>query len=814
MSKKLLAAVLLSATLGGMAFGAEFTPDARLATSAQAKELLAQGVKEFRVGRHQQAAAAFSAALKLEPDNQLLFQFYLAAGDGLLLKMMEYDELDDVLKDLLAKARIHQKSLRQDPAYLTLLIEKLRASEEERVAATLELVAVGPIAVPPLVAALSDNRQDDLRSLTRVVLTKMGYRAVVPLIECLKSKDQRQVTSVLAVLADIGDARALPQAARLAAAGEETTGRVAVNTVEAIRKANRMEAVPTAEQLYFSEALRYFRAGDQVRDEMVANESLMWQWDDAAAAGQQLTYKRVPRYAWNELMAEEIVFQGIALFPENASYLPILTAVYAAEAVETGLRIRLAKESTIPLADQRPDEQLDAIALRVSALAEVGSRVKMAGAINLYRAVQQAIVSERADVAAYLMRALEDRALARADVHLPTKAEGLAPEKAGSALVAALDHPDKQIRYQAAITLAHLDPAVEFFNAEKVVPILGDAVGEWGMRVVMLVDQDYRNRNSGREALQNKGMMAYTAVDGFEAVQRLEEAPIKDAIVIAGDLLPSLKDEHGALIKVPEQQAATLVEKLATDPRSAKTPVFISLPEDPELANKIQKALEGKGNVKGFVKRPFTADDLAGQIELALKDAEQPNVNREAAEDVALRAALALQAPNPMRTQFDLGVAAEKLATTLEARVDTLRIEACKALGVASMGPAAATVKGQLAKAAAVYGAQDAQLKPGTRAAFLGLFGMLDPADAAVAPFLANGLKFADENDAAGALQVRTAAAEAVGHGTVPPAQLGALHQQQRLNVRDQGATAVAAAATPAAADAVPADAPVAPAAQ
>ena len=810
MSKKLLAAVLLSATLGGMAFGAEFTPDARLATSAQAKELLAQGVKEFRVGRHQQAAAAFSAALKLEPGNQLLFQFYLAAGDGLLMKMMEYDELDGVLKDLLVKARIHQKSLRQDPAYLALLIEKLRASEEERVAATLELVAVGPIAVPPLVAALSDNRQDDLRSLTRVVLTKMGYRAVVPLIECLKSKDQRQVTSVLAVLADIGDARALPQAAHLAAAaGEETTKRVAVNTIEAIRKANRMAAVPTAEQLYFNEALRYFRAGDLVRDEMVANESLMWQWQDDAAAGQQLTYKRVPRYAWNELMAEEIVFQGIALFPENASYHPILTAVYAAEAVETTLRIRLAKESTIPLADQRPDEQLDAIAMRVSALAEVGNRVKMAGAVNLYRAVQQSIVSERADVAAYLMRTLEDRALARADSHLPTKAEGLAPEKAGSALVAALDHPDKLIRYQAAITLAHLDPAVEFFNAEKVVPILADAVGEWGMRVVMLVDQDYRNRNSGREALQNKGMMAYTAADGFEAVQRLEEAPIKDAIVIAGDLLPSLKDEHGALIKVPEQQAVTLVEKLATDPRSAKTPVFISLPEDPELANKIQKAIEGKGNVKGFVKRPFTADDLAGQIELALKDAEQPNVNREAAEDVALRAALALQAPNPMRTQFDLGAAAEKLAATLDARVDALRIEACKALGVASMGPSAATVKGHLAKAAAVYGAQDAQLKPGTRAAFLGLFGMLDPADAAVAPFLASGLKFADENDATGALQVRTAAAEAVGYGTVPAAQLGALQQQQRLNVRDQGATAVAAA-TPAAAAVVPADAPAA----
>ena len=144
---KLLATALLSASLlPGFVAAAEdgFKPDARFSNADQIKEVLGEGVKEFYAGRFGNAAKRFHDALLQNPDNKLCYEFYLAAGDGLLVAMEEHDELREVLKDLLRQARIYQKQLRRDDVYLGKLIDKLEKSEEARLVATNELVAVGP----------------------------------------------------------------------------------------------------------------------------------------------------------------------------------------------------------------------------------------------------------------------------------------------------------------------------------------------------------------------------------------------------------------------------------------------------------------------------------------------------------------------------------------------------------------------------------------------------------------------------------------------------------------------------------------------
>lgn len=779
-TKKLLAALLVAVTAGSMthAEDAGFQADKNFSNNDQAKDLLAEGVREYRAGRYKAAAAAFHAALNLAPDNQLLFQFYQAAGDGLLVQMEQYGELEDVLKDVLRKARIYQKEMRHDPKYIDLLISKLEKSEDERVVSTLELIAVGPVAVPQLIDRLGDNRQDDLRTYVRVVLTRMGYRSVLALNEALKTSSERQASSIATILTDIGDARSLPALRRLSESGSsDVVKQVASNGVGLIAKRLGLSAVGSTSELYFGEAQRYFRGGDLVQDELVANESLLWRWDDKAEGALKLSYVRSPDYGWNELMAEGLVFDGLAVAPGAGAFHSLLAATYAAEIAETDSRLRLAKERTTPV--QRPEEAAAAIEARRKALDEQVLRIRLFGAEATYRAIQEAIAADRADAATFLMRQLQDRFLARAESYLPVGQ--LAPDKVASVLAAALDHPNKQIRYEAAITLAYLDPAIKFANAGKVTKVLADAVGEWGTRVVLVVDQDFRSRNSARKELQAKGYVAYAAVDGFEAMQRLEETPIKDAIVIAGDLLPTLKDEHGSLIDVPEQQALTLVEQLKKDWRAEKTPVFISLPENPEIAAKIQKAFEGKDSVKGFIKKPFHAEDLKAQIEAALAGAEIPNANREAAEDIALRAAQALQIPDPLRTQYDLTAATEALAKTVDARADALRIEALRALGHAAAGPGGETVRAHINTLTDVYGAQDASLKPEVRAAFLTAIGELNPTtDAAVAI-----LQKAVTNDDA---TVRAAAHAAVGHAlALKPELLTSFLVQQRIDVRAAG---------------------------
>jgi CheY-like chemotaxis protein len=785
-TKKLLAALLVAVTAGSVthAEDAGFQADKNFSNNDQAKDLLAEGVREYRAGRYKAASAAFRAALNLSPDNQLLFQFYQAAGDGLLVQMEQYAELEDVLKDVLRKARIYQKEMRHDPKYIDLLISKLEKTEDERVVATLELIAVGPVAVPQLIDKLGDNRQDDLRTYVRVVLTRMGYRAVLALNEALKTASERQATSIATILTDIGDARSLPAMRRLSenATTPDVVKQVAANGLALIAKRVGLSAIGSTPELYFGEAQRYFRGGDLVQDELVANESLLWRWDEQAEGAKKLSYVRSAGYSWNELMAENLVFDGLSVSPSASAFHSLLAATYAGEVAETDARLRLAKERTTPV--QRPEESATAIEERRKALDEQVLRIRLFGAEATYRAIQEAIAADRADAATFLMRQLQDRFLARADAYLPQGQ--LSPDKVASVLAAALDHPNKQIRYEAAITLAHLDPALKFANASKVTKVLADAVGEWGTRVVLVVDQDFRSRNSARKELQAKGYVVYAAVDGFEAMQRLEETPIKDAIIIAGDLLPTLKDEHGSLIDVPEQQALTLVEQLKKDWRAEKTPVFISLPENPEIAAKIEKAFEGKDAVKGFLKKPFHAEDLKAQIEAALAGAEIPNANREAAEDVALRAAQALQIPDPARTQYDLTVATEALAKTIDARADALRIEALRALGRAAAGPGGDSVRAHITTLTDVYGAQDANLKPEVRAAFLTAIGELNPTTEAAIAILQKAVTNEDAN-------VRAAAHAAVGHAVaLKPELLTSFLVQQRIDVRAAGNGAAA----------------------
>ena len=49
---------------------------------------------------------------------------------------------------------------------------------------------------------------------------------------------------------------------------------------------------------------------------------------DAAAEGAaKLTSVRVPSFAWNELVAEELLFNGLAAYPQTVAFQPLLAAI-------------------------------------------------------------------------------------------------------------------------------------------------------------------------------------------------------------------------------------------------------------------------------------------------------------------------------------------------------------------------------------------------------------------------------------------------------------------------------------------------------
>ena len=136
----------------------------------QIRDKFTEGVELSRIGRFDEAALAFQDALNLDPSNQIVFDFMQAVGDAKVLHLMERAELSPIMRDILRRARIYQKEMRQDPTYINLLMDKLGEGEMVRLVASRELVASGPIVIPHLIARLGDTRQDAFRIYARIVL--------------------------------------------------------------------------------------------------------------------------------------------------------------------------------------------------------------------------------------------------------------------------------------------------------------------------------------------------------------------------------------------------------------------------------------------------------------------------------------------------------------------------------------------------------------------------------------------------------------------------------------------------------------------
>lgn len=735
-------------------------------------EHFSEAVKYYYLGEYNKASIALRTGLKLDPTDRLCFDFYNEIGIKKFMDMVEREELRDTMQDVLRRARIYERALRRSPTFIEHLIGRLVETEDKRLVATNELVTIGPIAVPHVLKQLVGGiRNDDMRSACRVVLSHMGHRAVLPLVAILKTSDISLVQASISSLSDIADKRAIPalSALRDAKTTDAVTKKLCENALERIKVNNQLGELPSGAAIFLKEADRYWNDDQSVSDEGQTNEYLIWRSDTGEMPVKGTT---VARYAWNELMAQQLVLDGIAAYGQHEVFQPLLTCIIQSQWTEAQHLLALAKDRKNP--SEYADELPASIQKRIAALAgadadrpELEDRVIAMGPANIYKAITRAIVSEHRDVAVRLMQHLQDPRLAQAEALLPSREEGVQSGKEGTALVSALDVPDRVIRYQAAITLTQLDPALRFFNAEKVVPVLTEAVGEWGMRVVLVVEPDYRERNAARQALLEKGYLPITAANGHEALQRLNETPVKDCIVIAGDLVPTLFDEHKQVINVPEQTSAGLIEVLSTRVDTKSIPLVLSLPEKPELAVDIQNKLGPK--VKDCVKRPYNSTELSIKLDKILSAIEMSDSNRQEREAISLAAAESVRKLSPTTTQYAVEKLGEALASNIVKRSDRIRASNLEALGHIGRKDLMPKVLDAWQETK-----QENASKPLVRAAFMSCIGKLDPQEPAAIAALTEGVNDSDR-------EVRRQAFAGLGHGTKVPAPALQNIQNKRL---------------------------------
>ena len=65
----------------------------------------------------------------------------------------------------------------------------------------------------------------------------------------------------------------------------------------------------------------------------------MWRME-----GNELSYVKSPAYAWNELIAEQLLFDGAAAYTDYDAFYPLMAAVFAAQMTEVKIRHQIATE--------------------------------------------------------------------------------------------------------------------------------------------------------------------------------------------------------------------------------------------------------------------------------------------------------------------------------------------------------------------------------------------------------------------------------------------------------------------------------------
>lgn len=469
------------------------------ATAADIRDDFDEGVQLFRQGRLDEARAALQKVLAADPSNDEAYELWKEADQQVILEMLvEGGEFAKIAMAISERATLGRAERRNDASAIGELVNELRSATEplDRQAIVHKLASEhGEYAVPRLLNALADAGDDDWRVMAMHTLVRMGPYAVLPLISALESGNAYQRANVAIVLGHIGDHRAAPYLAALAASDEDT--KVASAAGVAAEKCGSTGDV-VAEFLRLGEDYHYRR--DNVLRPFDYSD-VVWHWD-----GSTLASSEVPRDVYNNELAKRAYYEALAMDPGSLDAL----AGIARECTDEVAKLSALSEAGEDVADQLEAAQTGALA------------VAAAGIPAVDRALSWSVVTDDAASGIHLCRALGNLAGA------PT--EGL---------LSALSSGDGAMQGEAAVALGHIAARSGAAADGRVVQALGANVGREVVRIVVVIDGNSARAEGLVAAIGGQGAVVNHRGSGAQGLSLLNRLPGLDAILV-GDDLPDL----------------------------------------------------------------------------------------------------------------------------------------------------------------------------------------------------------------------------------------------------------------------------------
>ncbi|MGE0713211.1 MAG: HEAT repeat domain-containing protein [Planctomycetota bacterium] len=334
----------------------------------------------------------------------------------------------------------------------------------------------------------------------------------------------------------------------------------------------------------------------------------------------------------------------------------------------------------------------------------------------------------------------------------------------GKAISAALTYGDKRVRYAAAIAMAHINPAVEFANGDKVMVNLVDALGESGQRVVLVVERDRATRNRIVGLLRELGYMTFGVESGRDGLVRAKSFPSQDLILVSSELNPG--GDGGEPIEIQ------FIDDLRKDYRTKPVKVMVLTPDE---RAETMKTLVDEGRALDIVTPQIDKANLGEKLKKAFGSDEDQRDEKARSDKIAERAALAIASLRRGHTKFDITQAADALAKNVRkdaGRPDAVRLACLQALAAIGAPAKAAALEILLKE----FRDKDANSLEVRRAIPVAVGELIKAQEVSGDTFqvLKNALKEEDE-------QVWRNAGHALGKGKLTGEQAREVFQEQRL---------------------------------
>jgi len=359
------------------------------------------GVAAFEQGRFEEAEKHFANVLKSRPDHTQALRYRDEAGYRFWVQVLARGgRLGDVAKRILKAAEEGAVRARQDEEKLREVLEGLWSDDFMTQIETVEQIVAkwGHYVVPLVVDVLKDRHDDEKRVRVIQLLARLGEEGTLAVIELLEAKDDVVLLqNAAAILGHTGDVRAIPPLKRLEVSSQDALVK------EAARKAILQIGDPGGDATdTYARAAEAFYEGNPLFLDNRYHEHVVWKWRNG-----RLTHRTVPRFRWNEELAEEYAYDGLTVDPEDQSLWMSLLNTYAQEVTEIEESLRVARM----IGDRGGEVDGDAVAEMeelTAALQKARMLVASRGADGVLAALGKALADQRAQVAVFLIERLHE----------------------------------------------------------------------------------------------------------------------------------------------------------------------------------------------------------------------------------------------------------------------------------------------------------------------------------------------------------------------------------------------------------------------